>query len=87
MSIMVDRAGFKYDAETRTITTTRGKQYVIHQDSAPLVRLFADRRSMECFIGDEISLSYTNDIPEKGITVTCDEPPVAEMWTLRSIWE
>lgn len=87
MSVLIDGTGFSYDADTRTISSTSGKQYILHQEGVPEARLFADRRSMECFVGEEISLSYTNDMPARGITVTCNEPPTAEMWTLRSIWE
>ena len=86
MTVAIDGTGFSYDENTRTISSTSGRQYKLHRTDVPDV-LFVDRRSMECFIGDEISLSYTNDLVQKGIMITCDDPPMAEMWKLRSIWE
>ena len=78
----------KFDAKNRKfISDTRYyKEYEIITDGEIKVRMFADVKSIEIFVADEICLSYYIDTRVTQVSVESDKPIKATAYNLKSIW-
>ncbi len=79
--------GFTYNPRSRTIRTTRNKEYVLCVDGTPTVRLFTDKRSLEFFINGETSLSYFATPESQPLEISGVAGIKAKKYKLASIWE
>ena len=80
---------FRYDAKNRKIIsdTRYYKEYEFITDKDIEVRLFADVKSVELFMADEISLTYYIDTRVSEVGVKSNEPIKAKVYNLKSIWK
>lgn len=84
----VGEHGFTYMPEQRLLRFTGGKEYTLENGLPFSMRVVTDVRSVEFFIGKEISASYTDLSSEKCLTVTGKDVSVTgDVWKLESIWK
>lgn len=76
--------GFSYEAESRCIRTTSGKECTLCSEGDLEVRLIADCRSVEIYIQNEIAMSFF--VKEKVLCIDCDYALPFTQYTLKSIW-
>lgn len=81
-AVTVNGQGFRFDGET--FTFTGGKTYRRVGTGELTVRIVTDVRSVEFFLGGEISASYFDGAAEKRLL--SDVPAVCRVWKLESIW-
>ena len=86
--ILVNGQGFTYDPTTNKLSFTSGKEYTLISDGPLSVRVITDVRSVEFFICDEISATYSSLDPEKEMNISGTNYSLeGQMWNLNSIWE
>lgn len=87
VSLMMNGAGFTYNPETHSITSSNGKEYYLCKDKNPEIRMFTDTRSIEFFVNDEIVLSFFVTPETMEFEILGEESIFAKKYNLRSIWE
>ncbi len=80
---------FTYLAKDRKIisNTRYHKEYQFITEGDITVRMFADTKSIEFFMADEISLTYYADTRIHDLKVESNKPLKATVYNLKSIWE
>ena len=87
VSITVGREGFTYFPDENLLKFTSGKTYVLTSDGKMNVRVITDVRSVEFFIGGEISATYACLDRDKYIRIAGEEADVfCRLWKVNSIW-
>ena len=84
-SVHIFEYGFTWDKESGLLTSTSGKSILLTKQESLSVIAYADRRSIEFFVGEQVSLTFSID---------CDSHPLlvkgkashARVWQLKSIW-
>lgn len=86
LEIHIGNEFLSYDRESGTVKTSSGAEYRIETSGTLNFRIFADTRSVEIFINDEIGATFFNDSKSTPIIFTCASPLDATVYTLKSIW-
>lgn len=89
VTFTVNGEKFSFRAKERKIISDcrNYKEYDIISEGELTVRMFADVKSVEFFIADEVSLTYYIDTRVTEVMVDALEPIKATVYDLKSIWE
>ena len=84
-SITVCGKGFSYNGEMNEFTTTSKKQGKIHGDGKMKIRIFADTRTIEIFVNDEVGMSFSQKFNKEKFAVNGVDGTAATLFELDSI--
>ncbi len=87
VSFEINEQGFTFNPKTGELISSSGKRYVLCSDSVPEIRLFTDTRSVEFFVGGEISMSYFAIPKTHELKITGTKLLKAKKYELKSIWK
>ncbi len=85
-TVSVGENGFDYDKASGQLTFTGGKTYSPHGGSELKVRIITDVRSVEFFVADEVSATFTDPAEKKMLRVNGARASGTK-WRMHGIWE
>ena len=87
VSITVNGVGFEYSPGENILRFSGGNTYLPEKHDDLQVRIISDTNSIEFFINDEISATYTCAERDKSLRIESSDAYVyCQRWSLRSIW-
>jgi len=86
-SISVCDKGFSYKAATKEVITTSNKQGEVFGEGNLKIRIFADMKTLEIFINDEIGMSFSQNFNRQNFVIQGVNGIISTLYDLDSIWE